>query len=1085
MANIIAFQSGNFNAANFKSADTATSSAQTAHTFANFTNSTTTLAFSPTFSGTNGATNDGVLIYVGRISAAVTGTFTVGLSSNGTSNNLASCTVNVGDIPLLNNSTNAANQNVGQGHWMFFKWGAPVVLATAVNYQITVSSSVNTTIQIYRSATTNDWTRLMRLSSSTVTPAAADVTYIVGDWTGAATVNAWTITADTTTAITTNYGAVIVANSGTLTWGTSTFTMYRLKLSGNLEVYGGGAVIMGTSGTPMPESSSALLEFQSASASQFGMLLWGGSLTTFGAKTGAIGGRNSAAVSNKALTTNVATLTTSVVHGFATSETVVITGVDSVFDGTYTIASTPTTTTFTYAKVNANVGSTAVTPLGVATTVTTVSNKALTSNIATLTTAATHGFTVNSLTVTNKSLTNNLATITTSAAHNFQIINQVYVNIGDATFDGLQTVVWCPSSTTFQFQKTAANVTSTGASGTATCGPTVVVAGVDATFNGTYNILTVPSTTTFTYVKVAADVGSTAASGTATLLKERYTRLAVDRAAGGAAVTFVNGTGWSGADQIITVSTTRTSAETETRLIGSNTGSACTVTANFTNAHSGTTTAMTATPNQDLRAEVMNLTRNVKIGGLTTTNSTHIFVDHTSTVNCSYTEFYFWGANVTDRAGFSVKTSAAGLTTGSFTMNWCSIHENAAAGYGVYFDTSTIDFITITNSNFYSLGQAAIAFVVATTGSTFTFDNLTSMRCGNSSAAHGLFLMNDTGYSITNCMSLAGNVGFTFSETNAQIMTIQNIIMHTNDTTGFNLGAVNGTHDGTLAYIYAWRNNSSGMDISANVRDFLITNFFAFGNTTQNFSQTSRNENMTWRNIYSDAGTTLTTASGWAIGTGGVALNMVMQNWFFSVNQSHATADLSIAGTISTYVEIKGNNVALSGTTPISNISTALIEWSKIGITRWTAAAGVHRTFYSYGTILSDTVRFKTASPSEQLSPTAISPTTAPRLKLESSPKRCAINSANNTTVSVWVRTSVIGDGATYNGSRARLILKANPGSGISEDMILATATVASDGAFEQLSGTTPTVTDDAVLEFVVDCNGTAGWINVDDWAVT
>jgi hypothetical protein len=70
------------------------------------------------------------------------------------------------------------------------------------------------------------------------------------------------------------------------------------------------------------------------------------------------------------------------------------------------------------------------------------------------------------------------------------------------------------------------------------------------------------------------------------------------------------------------------------------------------------------------------------------------------------------------------------------------------------------------------------------------------------------------------------------------------------------------------------------------------------------------------------------------------------------------------------------------------------------------------------------------------------------------------------------------------NGNRARLIVKANPAAGIAADTVLATATVSSEGAFELLSGTTAAVTDDAVLEVYVDCDGTTGWVNVDDWSV-
>ncbi len=65
-----------------------------------------------------------------------------------------------------------------------------------------------------------------------------------------------------------------------------------------------------------------------------------------------------ATVSNKALTSNVATLTTSAAHGLAVGMEIDVTGVDATFNGTYTIASVPTTTTFTYAKTASNVTST-------------------------------------------------------------------------------------------------------------------------------------------------------------------------------------------------------------------------------------------------------------------------------------------------------------------------------------------------------------------------------------------------------------------------------------------------------------------------------------------------------------------------------------------------------------------------------------------------------------------------------------------------------------------------------------------------------------------------------------------------------
>jgi len=69
-------------------------------------------------------------------------------------------------------------------------------------------------------------------------------------------------------------------------------------------------------------------------------------------------------INNKALTSNVATLTTTAAHGLCTGMEIVITGVDATFNGTYRITAVPTTTTFTYAKTASNVASTAVSPVG-------------------------------------------------------------------------------------------------------------------------------------------------------------------------------------------------------------------------------------------------------------------------------------------------------------------------------------------------------------------------------------------------------------------------------------------------------------------------------------------------------------------------------------------------------------------------------------------------------------------------------------------------------------------------------------------------------------------------------------------------
>lgn len=77
-------------------------------------------------------------------------------------------------------------------------------------------------------------------------------------------------------------------------------------------------------------------------------------------KTGDLWGGASATITNKVLTSNVATITTSATHAFLPGQSIIVISDDSVFNGTFTIT-TVTDTTFSYAKTHANVGSASAT----------------------------------------------------------------------------------------------------------------------------------------------------------------------------------------------------------------------------------------------------------------------------------------------------------------------------------------------------------------------------------------------------------------------------------------------------------------------------------------------------------------------------------------------------------------------------------------------------------------------------------------------------------------------------------------------------------------------------------------------------
>lgn len=178
---------------------------------------------------------------------------------------------------------------------------------------------------------------------------------------------------------------------------------------------------------------------------------------------------------------NVVTITTTSDHGFATGQLVIIAGVtDASFNGTFTIVSTPSNTTFTYAQT----GGDATSGSGVASnnTVTWAVNDVAGGN-TTVGTITSNGLytapavvppaTTVTIAASGAVRNNNVVTITTTAAHGF-IVGQTVVIAGvtDTSFNGTFLISTVPSTTTFTYNQTGSNATSGG--GTAS-GTTVTV----------------------------------------------------------------------------------------------------------------------------------------------------------------------------------------------------------------------------------------------------------------------------------------------------------------------------------------------------------------------------------------------------------------------------------------------------------------------------------------------------------------------------------------------------------------------------------------------------------------------------------
>lgn len=241
--------------------ETGTGSSQL--TKSSVTNTTTSYVYSSAFTGTNTNVCDGLLLYCNRLNT--TGTVSVALSEDNGTTATREVTVNASDLPATPS-------------WVFFKFGSTLTLDGGTDYKVGIKGSSASNAQFYRDGTAGNWARRLRLTAL-ATAAAGDVMYIVGEHTGAGATTTRTITMDSVA--TTDYGTgsdgavdngVEIGDAGIFQYGTTAATNYYFKLSGSLNVWGNGILNIGTTGTPIPRDSTAVLEFDPAADGGMGLI---------------------------------------------------------------------------------------------------------------------------------------------------------------------------------------------------------------------------------------------------------------------------------------------------------------------------------------------------------------------------------------------------------------------------------------------------------------------------------------------------------------------------------------------------------------------------------------------------------------------------------------------------------------------------------------------------------------------------------------------------------------------------------------------------------------------------------------------
>lgn len=800
---------------------------------ANNTNLTTSYVASSTF--TPGAiTIDGIAIWVNTRLGA-TGTISVALDQATVTVAGTEVTIDVADIPADGNC------------WVLFKFAAPVLLLAATAYSVKAKTSSATQVNLFRNATANNWSRLLR-TTTTGAPGAADNLYVLGEKTGSGAQTTRTVTMDDAAAGATVYGQIDISAGGTMTYGTTAATAYFLKIAGDMNVRAGGTLNLGTAGTPMPASSSGVLEFNCGSNAQFGLLLKAGG---------------------------------------------------------------------------------------------------------------------------------------------------VLVGYGNA------------------------------------------IANVKA--------------------KLDADAAATA------------TALTTDVA-----------TGWKNGDEIAIAPTTRTAGQAEKKSLSADAVGTGLTTAALTNAHSGSGAT---------KAALINLTRNVKIRGVSASLQAYIVVEDKSSFTIHYVEIYQMGSNDSTKLGLRVNSASAGSV---LDIQFCSWHDFAVSLSGVNFQPATTIAIAIVVSHnvSYSISRSHVLFTDAAVGAgSVTFSDHVGIRVSGSIDP---VVEIQIAEAIVSDIVVSGGAGsgapqLIINGKGGVFGSFTNLTAHSGGSSG--IGIFQGLAGPATVFsnLTAWRNNAAGimMGLSGDTIGLLAVSVtgtnVAFGNLNENVVLRGRHFNNTFWNFVCDGEGSFTTAVGIATEGGGATFCSIHKTRFMNalcgVTTAHFMFDVQKSANSRTIVhDLKFINPVFASAGEID--LNFQYPGESVLIQRRDQASGQHKGFFYEGTIAPDTTIFD-LSPSVRLTPAQAA------AKLELNIRRVMVPNGATKTVTVKVRCSVIGDGAAYNGNRPRLVQKAQPGAGSSADVVLDTATVASDGAFETLTGTIAAVTDDCVITFVVDCDGTAGWVNVDTMTVS
>lgn len=540
-----------------------------------------------------------------------------------------------------------------------------------------------------------------------------------------------------------------------------------------------------------------------------------------------------------------------------------------------------------------------------------------------------------------------------------------------------------------------------------------------------------------------------------------YARLTADAAVAATTMTLDRTTGWKSGEIVVFAPTTRVINAGEERILNADAiGTGIVVTAGLGNAHQGNAT-------WEAQADVINLTRKFTF---TSTGAFQNFIYMRGPTGVTATFVHFERLGSFGRIGFDL----GGSVTHEFT-DCCFSRAKDDLLWPVTSGLATYNFTRCTS---WQIGTT-------TAGNLLIGSGLSSIAA--CTVIDCVFL--SSGTNLNGCLYLPAScqtviTGSRFSGYAEACVRIeggqQGVIIE--DCEFYNSGSGTtqalflnggGSYQARVRRCKFWRNvGGAGAAVTA-VYDMEFEDCSFYGNASAGVLWTTSTGRILNSLFASETG--YTCASGLSINPSSLpgSTDIELHGCDFSL-----VAGNRIAHTTQDILQSVANarwRLLVAGTPLRCATEISAVTWDTGSVIAWQRrddAANIHSTRkYGYGTIDIETSTVGVATPSMKMSPEAAT------VKFESQKMGYPVVSGKQITFTASVRKN-----GTYNGNAPRLVLKANGAIGINKDVVLDTHTAAVD-TWETLTGQMPATADeDGVAQVVVDCDGTAGAIFVDDF---